>query len=201
MKSLNFKLVALYVLSAFIIVTIVFAVTEYVNYNKSENSSKQLMEIGPGYINGATLGTIEEEARARGDDIHDLLSGFITGNSASGVLDNFRPIFTLAAPGGRSDSTTITLLPALFRAGDNYYRIDDATSEIGPVIISDNYFPSTISFFIDGPPWRRLYYSRVEDYNDLVIIGSLDIRFLPERNWLSRVALSYLLGIQNNWLD
>lgn len=175
------------------IVTTVFMVNEHSAYERSETTAVQLMEIGPGYINSATLDTIEVEARNQGENIFDILSEFITGTTATGILETFHPVFPLLGPGGRGDSTTITLLPELFRSSDNYYLIDDPSSEIGPLIISDNYFSSTISLFIDGPPWRRLYYSQVDGYDDLVIIGSLDIRFLPEKNWLGKVPGDVLL--------
>lgn len=193
MKSLNYKLVSLYVISVFIIVTAVFLVNEYVAFNRSNSNATQLMEMGPGYINGATLPILEEQARSNGDNIYDLFSEYVTGSTATSVLEHFRPVFALNNPVGRSENTSITILPELFRSSDNYYLLEDASSEIGPLIISDNYFPFTISSFVNGPPWRRLYYSRVAGYDDLVIIGALDIRFQPEKRWLSKVPGDVIL--------
>lgn len=186
MKTLNSKLISLYVISVFIIVTVVFMVTEYLAYNRAETNALQLMEIGPGYINGATPDTIATEAKNNGENIHALLSGLITGNTATSVLNDFDLLFSSSTPSGFSDGTKISILPEKFNSA-NYYTLEASSSNLGPLSFGDDYFPLTISSYLEGLPWRRLYYSAVDGYDGIVIISSLDIRFLPEHNWLNKV--------------
>ena len=185
MKSLRLKLSLLFYLAVFIIVTAVFTFTEYVAFNQSNSTATKLLELGPAYINGVSLS--ELEALAQNKEPYGAIFERLNGLSASSVLENFDPVADFTTPGGLSGNTSITLKPELSRSDNNYYLLEDTSSKIGPLLISDNFFPMTITAFKDGPPWRRLYYSPVAGYEDLVIVASMDIRFIPEGDWFGNV--------------
>jgi hypothetical protein len=63
------------------------------------------------------------------------------------------------------------------------YIVTESLSEIGPILLTDNYFRKTISDYGSMGSFRILYYTPVEGYDNLAIIASLDRNYLPVRSW------------------
>lgn len=184
MKSLSLKLVLLYMASVFLIVVVVFMYMEYGKYRISETNAIRLMEAGPGYINGATPDTVEELIRNNGDTFSDLIERNVGLVTPTMVIENFNWVM----PSNTLSTGSIEIMPDL-KSSYNAYLLNQSASEVGPLILTDNYFGDTISTYLDlRGGLRRLYYAPIEGYDDVVIITSLDTRFMPQLKWRDEVV-------------
>lgn len=177
----------LYVVSILLIVTAIFFFVEYWDYKDRELDSAQLMEVGPAFINGVSpekIKTIDENRKFK---FYEVVTDQISGLTPSIVIDKFSRV---SAPQSGEGPRNSWIIEEITDPNDTYYRtflLDMSSSEIGPMFLTDNYFPDTVSEMgrIDG--LRRLYYSPINEYSDVVIVASLDIRFLPTNNWIGNV--------------
>ena len=184
MKSLSLKLVLLYIASVFLIVTAVFMYMEYSKYRISETNALRLMETGPGYINGATPATVEELIRSNGDTFSDLIERNVGQMTPTEVIEDFKWVI----PSNKVITGSIEIIHDL-ESSYNAYLFNQSASEVGPLILTDNYFGDTINTSLNlRGGFRRLYYAPIEGYDDVVIITSLDTRFMPQLKWRDEVA-------------
>jgi signal transduction histidine kinase len=208
-RSLSFKLVLLYVASMLIIMALVIA---YIEYNHSQETSRAAnitMEVGPGYINGQTPWEFESEITQNGESLADILAvmngltaekviasasdGMDAGDNYQGfklVADTYN-VSSLIPPAGN----TITIQELTAPTEPRYYNTYSLTmsqSEIGAILLTDNYFATTVNDYIHNESWHRFYYMPLNGYDDVVIIASLDIRFLPDHGWAKTLASDLL---------
>ena len=87
MRSINLKLVLLYVASALLIVVSTVAYTEYMHSKQNNYTATMMMESGPAFIDGETPWDFESKVLQRGDDINQVLS--VTGLTAFKVYSNY----------------------------------------------------------------------------------------------------------------
>jgi signal transduction histidine kinase len=161
----------------------------YFAYQDSEHAEHLALEnseIGLGYLNGATPDQVEAEIEQQGDNIYHLLVPV----TYEDIRNNFINFIDKSGEGAVTWSTHITKSDL----GDKYYEltfdvINIASSleyKVGPVIISTDYFPKTISAFTSPGTKdrvRQFLYLPVEGYEDLVIVASMDMYSYPVLEW------------------
>jgi signal transduction histidine kinase len=174
--------------SVFLLVGAVFMYMEYSKLLESDTNAGRLMETGPGYINGVTPGVFDGPGSINIVNLYDALNQELGGLTPSKVIENFRPIVDSTLPGGVGFSTTVTRVPEAEIPSYKAYLVSISKSEIGPVLLTDNYFSRTIHDYLNQHPIPRLFYLPIEGYDDIVFVASLDPRFMPQTQWLDAVV-------------
>lgn len=156
----------------------------YMDFRKAEIDSANLMELGLGYINEIVPQQIENSVIPDNGSLSNYLSEKLTGLTPSQIVKNFELVVNNIQSGGDSNSITITHLETESTYYKTYSLVMSA-SEIGPILLTDNYFPKTILAYSNLEGLRRLYYLPIDDLDNVVLIASFDVRFLPETSWLA----------------
>jgi two-component system, OmpR family, heavy metal sensor histidine kinase CusS len=202
MKSLSFKLVLLYVASVLLIMTVALSYIEYNHSQEARKTANSLMEVGPGYTDGMTPWGFEAEVAQKGENIGDIFSKYLNGVTAEKVIasdrawagktgdyQGFRYIVNHYASAGASNSIAIT--GPITPPSELYYQtytFNMSRSDIGPIMLTNNFFPATIGTYLGNKGLRDIYYMPVPGYDGLIIVASLDARFGPDPGWLHALA-------------
>ncbi|MBN2074038.1 MAG: HAMP domain-containing histidine kinase [Dehalococcoidales bacterium] len=146
------------------------------------------METGPAFINNATPKDFEKQGWDRGENFYEIISNYINDLkiTPSYVLKNFHEVVNHTKLGGVSNSHSFEAIPEV----PFTYLLDMSASEIGPVLLTENFFFKTINDY-QGHGLRRLYYMPIKGYDDVVILASLDVYFMPKpylSYWVKKIV-------------
>jgi signal transduction histidine kinase len=206
MKSLSFKLVLLYITSVLLIVVATVAYTEYMHTQQTNETASLMMEAGPVYVNGETPWDFENTVIQRGEKLSDVLNGlsnltalkvytnYIAGMGAGKGYEGFLPISNSSDIPGGVVFNTIVQGPITEPDQLSYktYSLQVNNSKFGTILLTDNYFPTTINEYLDGQILRQLYYKPVPGYDGVIILASLDGRLPIVSNWWGAVSSDLL---------
>ena len=181
MKSLSLKLVIFYTISVFIIVVAILSYIEFGYARESEDAARDRMEFGLGYINGATPSDYNEQL----SDIMKLIRR--KSLEPRYIADNLPKVISFQTPENNIFVISIDKFDEDTEDDLGYYLIDISTSEIGAIIVPGSRFPQTINNYQDIGKNRSLYYLPLEEYENVVLVASLDGDHAPGLTWQSRL--------------
>ncbi len=160
--SLAFKLPVFYVISVAVLLAVFMALTYFTNTNQAYESIRQTLEIGPGYLEGVNPADVDLPS----------IPGSITAKQILSQFDKFEA--------QSINATTTQDGSAGFIIGG-----DDNT---GLVTVYGLHFPGTfINYFSGGLFERVFYYYEIENYDDIILVASID-----------QASLQMLSTIQNS---
>ena len=160
--SLAFKLPVFYVISVAVLLAVFMALTYFTNTNQAYESIRQTLEIGPGYLEGVNPADVDLPS----------IPGSITAKQILSQFDKFE---------AQSINATTT------QDGSAGFVIG-GDANTGLVTVYGLHFPGTfINYFSGGLFERVFYYYEIENYDDIILVASID-----------QASLQMLSTIQNS---
>ena len=186
MRSLSFKLTLFYFISVFLIIC---ATAGYLEYHKYEIAVVEVLrdvEIGPGFINGATPDDIDTQILYNHpDSVYNLKSADIENG-----LARFKPLFDQKVEGGVAVHSSIDG-PISINHQDYYNMSFDIRNiksnyqyKIGPITIPKSHFPVTVAAGDQSKRLNDFYYLPVPGHDNLIWVVSANRYDFPVQSWV-----------------
>jgi two-component system, OmpR family, heavy metal sensor histidine kinase CusS len=199
-RSLSFKLTISFFISVFLIVGATIGYIEYHKYEIAAMDAFRDVEIGPGFLNGATPDNTDAQILYNNPDsaynlkLSDVEKGFM----------RFKPLLDINVEGGVSVISSITG-PVNINNQEYYNLAFDVLNiksgyqyEVGPVTIPKSQFPATIAVYNSNTQNQRLnefYYLPIPGNNNLIWVVSANSYNSHIRSWQSQIGSDLLFAL------